>query len=184
MHVGMYDCMRSESESELGNQLSGILRNANKETSIPVCLCMYMGIMSERVNQHHTRHHRSSRVYTCKMQARARVCWYYFTNLSSVSVCLPVHTVTQKHTHKRTSNTAKAGKYVSSNDRKSFICIEGGQTNRTHTITHSRVLTASVACLGKRQAAPTLCPCPKDPVYQRAWGRSLSGRAAHRRSRH
>jgi hypothetical protein len=28
MHVGMYDCMRSESESELGNKLSGILRKA------------------------------------------------------------------------------------------------------------------------------------------------------------
>ena len=25
MHVGMYDCMRSESESELGNQRSGML---------------------------------------------------------------------------------------------------------------------------------------------------------------
>ncbi len=32
----------------------------------------------------------------------ARMCWYYFANLSTVSVCLPVHTVTQKHayTHK------------------------------------------------------------------------------------
>jgi hypothetical protein len=30
MNVGMYDCKRSESESELGNQLSGILRKENK----------------------------------------------------------------------------------------------------------------------------------------------------------
>jgi hypothetical protein len=30
--VGMKDCMRSDSESELGKQLSGILRKANKQT--------------------------------------------------------------------------------------------------------------------------------------------------------
>jgi hypothetical protein len=34
MHNGMYDCMRSESESELGNQLSGILRKANKKAAV------------------------------------------------------------------------------------------------------------------------------------------------------
>jgi hypothetical protein len=31
MHVGRYDCKRSESESELDNQLSGILRKENKQ---------------------------------------------------------------------------------------------------------------------------------------------------------
>jgi hypothetical protein len=32
--------------------------------------------------------------------------WYYFANLSTVSVCLPVHTVTKKtHTLTRTTNT-------------------------------------------------------------------------------
>jgi hypothetical protein len=33
------------------------------------------------------------------MCTNAHVCWYYFANLSTVSVCLPVHTVTQTHTH-------------------------------------------------------------------------------------
>jgi hypothetical protein len=37
--------------------------------------------------------------------ARTRVCWYYFADLSSVSVCLPVHTVTETHKHTYTSNT-------------------------------------------------------------------------------
>ncbi len=46
--------------------------------------------------------------------ARARVCWSYFANLSTVSFCLPVHTVT--HTH--TSNTKNTGKYMSRNDGK------------------------------------------------------------------
>jgi len=40
MHVGMYDCMRSESESELGNPQSGILRKTNKETCMLVSLCV------------------------------------------------------------------------------------------------------------------------------------------------
>ena len=47
MHVGLYACMRSESESELGNQLSGILRKASKQTCILVCLCLYMCMRSE-----------------------------------------------------------------------------------------------------------------------------------------
>jgi hypothetical protein len=52
-----------------------------------------------------------------------------------------------------------------------------------HTSTHIKVLTSSAASLGKRRAAPTLCPSTKDPGNQLAWGRSLCGRAAHRRSR-
>ena len=37
------------------------------------------------------------------MCVRGCVCWYYFANLPAVSVCLPVHTVTQKktRTHKQ-----------------------------------------------------------------------------------
>jgi hypothetical protein len=49
--------------------------------------------------------------------ARVCVCWYYFTNLCTVSVCLPVHTVTQTHRHTHTSNTKNTGKYMPSNDR-------------------------------------------------------------------
>ncbi len=56
------------------------------------------------------------------------------------------------------------------------------QTN-THKQTHIMVLTSSSTCLGKRWAAPTLCPCLKGLVCQLAWGRSLTARAAHRRSR-
>jgi hypothetical protein len=33
------------------------------------------------------------------MCASACECWYYFANLSTLSVCLPVHTVAQTHTH-------------------------------------------------------------------------------------
>ena len=105
MHVGMYDCMRSESESELGSQLSGILRKANKHAWMLVCVCVCMCLCGVRANQRHTRHHRSSRVceWSLHVCARACACWHYFANISTVSVCLPVHTVTQKHTH--TSNT-------------------------------------------------------------------------------
>jgi hypothetical protein len=63
MHVGMYDCMRSESESELGNQLSGILRKEKKKHAY-LCVCVCMCICGARANQRHTRHHRSSKA--CK----------------------------------------------------------------------------------------------------------------------
>jgi hypothetical protein len=99
MHVGMYDCMRSESEPELGNQLSGILRKASNQTCILVCLCMYM--WGTRANQFHT-HHQLKGVRVISACVCARVCWYYFTNLPTVSICLPVYTVTQKHIHTQT----------------------------------------------------------------------------------
>jgi hypothetical protein len=100
MHVDVYNCIRSESESELDNKMSGILRKTNKHAylCVHVCICAY-GARAYR-----TRHHRSSRM--------------------TVSVCLPVHTVTQKHTHTHTSNTKKTGKYLSSNDRKSTLSLK------------------------------------------------------------
>ncbi len=54
MHAGMYDCMRSDSESELANHLSGILRKANKQTNVPVCLCMYVCVRSESESASHS----------------------------------------------------------------------------------------------------------------------------------
>ncbi len=54
MHVGLRDCMRSESESEFGNQLSGIIRKPNKQTCILVCLCMYVCIRSESESASHS----------------------------------------------------------------------------------------------------------------------------------
>ena len=83
MHVCMYDCMRSENESELGNQLAGVLRKANKQTCILVCLCMYMCMRSESESAlvplvTTAAQECASDLCMC---ARACVCWYYFTNL-------------------------------------------------------------------------------------------------------
>ena len=121
MHVGMYDCMRSESESELGHQLSGILRKPHKQTCILVSV--YVCVYEEREQISVTlvttaAQGCASDLCTC---ARARVCWYYFANLSTVSVCLPVHTVTQKHSHTHTKIT---GQYMSSHDRKSTLSLQ------------------------------------------------------------
>jgi hypothetical protein len=118
----MCACMRSESESELGHQLSGILNKTHKHAYLCVCVCICL--WGARANQRHTRHYRSSRsdLYMC---ARARVCWHYFANLSTVSVRLPVHTVTQKkHTRTHTSHTKNTGKYRSSHDRKSALSLK------------------------------------------------------------
>ena len=54
MHVGLRDCMRGESESEFGNQLSSILRKANKQTCILVCLCMYVCMRIESDSASHS----------------------------------------------------------------------------------------------------------------------------------
>ena len=63
----------------------------------------------------------ASDLYTCVC---ARVCSYYLANLSTVSLHLPVHTVTQK-THSHTQATLKTqGKYMSSNDRKSTLSLK------------------------------------------------------------
>ncbi len=50
MYVGMYDCMRSESESELANPLSGILRKTNKQTSIRVSVYACVYVERERIS--------------------------------------------------------------------------------------------------------------------------------------
>ncbi len=72
------------------------------------------------------------------MCVRARVCWYYIADLSTVSVCLPVHDVTQKHTYTHTSNTKNTGKHTSSNDGKSTLSLKHSISVLSHEKTHSR----------------------------------------------
>jgi hypothetical protein len=95
-------------------------KQTNKHTSVSVvCMCVW----GSRANQRHTRHHRSSRVCEWSLHVCVRACvLYYFVNLSTVSVCLPVHTVTQTHTH--TSYTKNTGKYMSRNDKKSTLSLK------------------------------------------------------------
>ncbi len=73
MHAGMYACMRSESESPLGNQLSGILRKASKQTCILVCLCMYDCMRSENESASHSSPPQLKGVRVISARGRARV---------------------------------------------------------------------------------------------------------------
>jgi hypothetical protein len=111
MHVGMYACMRSESESELGNQLSGRLRKANKQTCIFVCFCMYVCMRSE---------------------SESRLCWYYFANLSTVSVCLPVQT----HTQATLKTQAHTCQVMIENQHFHSIAVSQCSVTRKNTHTH------------------------------------------------
>jgi hypothetical protein len=113
MHAGVYDCMRSDSESELGNQLSGILRKANKQTCILVCRCMNICMKSDSESASHSSPPQLKGVRVISACARMLACWYYFANLCTVSVCLPVHTVTHEETNtqatlKTQANTCQA----------------------------------------------------------------------------
>ena len=73
-NVGVYDCMRSESDSELGNKLSGILRKSNKQTCTLVCLCMYICIRSESESASHSSLPQLKGVRVISECARTRVC--------------------------------------------------------------------------------------------------------------
>ncbi len=99
MNVGMYARMRSESESELGHQLSAILRKSNNQTYILVCLCMYVCMRSESESASHSSppQHKVCE-WSLHVHARACVFRHYFANLTTLSVCLPVHTLTRTHT--------------------------------------------------------------------------------------
>ncbi len=65
------------------------------------------------------------------------VCWYYFANLSTVSVCLPVHTVTQEHIHKhkqhkkRQANTCQV--MIENQHLHSSTVSQYSTTKNTHT---------------------------------------------------
>jgi hypothetical protein len=106
MHLGMYDCMRSDNESELPNHLSGILRKANKQTNVPVCLCVHVYKERERISI--TLVTTTAQGCASDLCMCARVCWYYFADLSIVSIYLPVHTVTCK-IKKHKSKTINTG---------------------------------------------------------------------------
>jgi hypothetical protein len=99
------------------------------------------------------------RVISACVRARVpSVCWYYFANLSTVSVCLPVHTVTQTLTH--TSNTKNTDKYKPSNDRTPTLSLKESISVHSHK---KHALTAAIKARQKRRlAGPTTGCSPKE----------------------
>ena len=122
MHVGIYDCMRSDSESELGHQLSGILRKANKQTCMLVCLCMYVCMRSESESASHSSPPQLKGVRVISACVCASTCWQYSANFSAVCLSAGAHRDTKTQTH--ISHTKNTGKYTSSNDRKSTLALK------------------------------------------------------------
>ncbi len=97
---------------------------------------------------------------TCK-SARARVCWYYFANLSTV-VCLSAgaHRDTKTHTH--TLNTKKKGKYMSSNDRKSTISLKHSisvLSHKKHTHTELGNQPSGILRKANKKKCILVCLC-------------------------
>ena len=79
----------------------------SKQTNMHTCVSVYVYVHTEREKISVTLVTTAAQGYASDlcMCARARVCWYFFANISTASVCLPVHTVTQTHTQTHTSNT-------------------------------------------------------------------------------
>jgi hypothetical protein len=91
--------LESEFSNQCDNQLSGILRKTTKQTCILVCLCMYDCL---RANKRISVTLVTTAAQGCASDLCmcARVCVLaLFRYCSTVSFCLPVHTVTPKHKH-------------------------------------------------------------------------------------
>ena len=97
MHVGVYDCMRTENESELGNQLSG--RNAIKQKCMLVCLCMYMCMRSESESASHSSPPKHAHISNTKNTGKHMSRNYRKSTLQlKHSISVLSH---EKHTHSR-----------------------------------------------------------------------------------
>ena len=149
MHVGMYDCMRSESKSMFGNQLSGILesefsnqcdnqlsgvlRKTTKQTCILVCLCMYACLRANSESASYSSPPQLKRVRV--ISAYARACSSTISLISLYCVCF----VIPKNTHTHKKNNKNTGKYMSSNDGKSTLSLKHSisvlsHDNHTHSL--------------------------------------------------
>ena len=111
-----YVCLYEERERIRVRQPAVRYTQQNTQTNMHTCVSVYVHVYAERgwisVTLVTTAAQAcASDRWIC---ARALVCSYYFANLSTVSLHLPVHTVTQNththtHTHTHTSNTKNTG---------------------------------------------------------------------------
>ena len=73
------------------------------------------------------------RVISARVRALACVCWYYFANLSTVSVCLPVRTVTQKHAHTQQTLVNRSPAMIENQHLHSSTVSQYSATRNTNT---------------------------------------------------
>ncbi len=140
MHAGLYDCMRSDSESALGNQTSCQVYSKNYQTKcILVCPCMYVCTWSESESASHSSPPQLKGLRVISACARAFGLELFPESLYCVCLSAGAHRDTNTHT----SNTKYTGTYMPSNDRKSTfalqhtICLSAGSHRDTHTRTHT-----------------------------------------------
>jgi len=149
MKVGMYDCMRTDRESEFSNKLSGILRQTSQQTCMLVCLWMYVCIRSESES--------ASLVTTAAQGCASDLCMPRCVcasvragTISLLSlVCLFVCRCTPWHMNTHTKNT---GQYMSSNQWKSTISLSStlSQYSATrNTQTHESHETPAKMLVGR-----------------------------------
>ncbi len=143
LHVGMYDCMRSESKSESGNQLSGILRKSNKQTCILVCLLMYVCMRSESESAWRSSlpQLKGVRAISACVSARVRAGTISLISLLCLFVCrwTPWQAHRDKHTHTHATLKTHANTCQVRIENPSFVLKEGNTITHTHKHTHTAV---------------------------------------------
>ncbi len=142
MHVATYDCKRSESESESGNQLSGMLRKASKQTCVLVCqcmyMCMYMCMRRESESASHSPPPQLQGVRVISACARTRACSSTGSLISLLYLfvcrCTPRHKKTHTHTQATQKTQAHTCQVMIENQHvHSSAVSQYSVTNNTHT---------------------------------------------------
>ncbi len=135
MHVGLHESMRSDSESEIVHQLSGILRKANKQTCILVCQCMYMCRRSKNESASHSSPPQLKGVRVIS------ACVHTISLISLLGLSVCQCTPTLEHTHTQAALKTQANTCQVVIENPSFV-LKGGNTiahphQHKHRGTHS-----------------------------------------------
>ncbi len=127
----------------------------SKQTNMHTCVSVNVCGGGTRANQRHTRPQLEG-VRVISECMRARVCWDYCVHLSTVSVCLPVHTVTHTHTHTQATRKTQANtcQFMIENQHFHSNTVRSTQPRETRTLTE-----ALKARRKRRVAGPTTGCC-------------------------
>jgi hypothetical protein len=137
MHVGMCDLYEERGRIRVrppAVRYAQKSKQTNMHTRVSVYVCVYEE--RERISFTLITTAAQGRASDLCMCSRARACWYYFANLSTVYACLPARRDTNTHTHtqailKTQSNTRQV--IIEKQHLHSSNVSQYSATRKTHT---------------------------------------------------